>query len=508
MGPPPLSLTEEAPPGQTERFSKRAVAIITCITCITGISNLLAGLLTVCIPVIAVELKIPAGLELWPASAFALACGCTLLLCATVADLVGCRRICLAGALLQSGSAVGAGLAASPAQLIALRVLAGVAASLCLPSAVGIAARSFPAVSKPRTRAVAFSAMGGGQAIGFGLGLALGGVFSDTIGWRWGFHATAALNVLILVLAWWSLPANLDEKFSGQAMLARLLQEVDWVGVMIISASLALLSYVLAVVADAGAKEQIRKPLNLTLLCLGLALLPAFVMWMHFQTSRGRPALIPNKMWTNVPFASVCAIVFFVWGSLNATEQLSALYLQDVRGFSALTSSLYFLPAPICGFLMNAAVAFVLPYLRPSVAVPVACCASGLGPLLLAVLCKVQGPSYWNGIFQAMAISPLGADLMYTIAMLVVTDTFPVKTEALAGGVFNMLAQIGKSVGIASTVIVAQQVSSSAKASTDEEILLQGYVAGWWYNTGLSFVSVLLGLWGLRNIGRLGIKED
>ncbi|KAF5657632.1 integral membrane protein [Fusarium heterosporum] len=498
---------EEVPPRQTKRSSGRAMAIITCITCITGIGNLLAGLLTVCIPVIAVDLRIPAGLELWPASAFALACGCTLLLCATVADLVGCRRICLVGALVQSGSAVGAGLATSHSQLIALRVLAGIAASLCLPSAVGIAARSFPTASKPRTRAVAFSAMGGGQAIGFGLGLALGGVFSDTIGWRWGFHAAAVLNVLTLVLAWWSVPANLDEKFSRQAMLARVLQEVDWVGVLIISASLALLSYVLAVVADADAKEQIRKPLNLTLLCLGLTLLPAFIMWMHFQTSRGRPALIPNKMWTNLPFASVCAIVFFVWGSLNATEQLSALYLQDVPGFSALTSSLYFLPAPICGFLMNAAVAFVLPYLRPSIAVPVACCASGIGPLLLAVLCKAQGPSYWNGIFQAMAISPLGADLMYTIAMLVVTDTFPTKTEALAGGVFNMLAQIGKSVGIASTVIVAQQVSSF-KAGTDEEVLLQGYVAGWWYNTGLSFMSVLLGLWGLRNIGKLGIKKE
>ncbi|KAM5342138.1 hypothetical protein ACJ41O_015169 [Fusarium nematophilum] len=482
----------------------RTVAIISCITCITGISNLLAGLLTVCIPVIATDLGIAPGLELWPASAFALACGCTLLLCATAADLLGCRRVCLAGGLLQAASALGAGLTQTSAQLIALRTIAGLAASLCLPSAVGIVSETFPDKHVPRSRAVAYSAMGGGQAVGFGLGLALGGAFSDTVGWRWGFHATAGLNGLVLVLAWYSLPAGIDRGATfGRDTFDRLRKELDWVGALLISTSLALLSYVLAVVSESNASQRLREPLNLVLLCLGVALLLAAAFWMRFQTRRQRPALIPNELWANVPFTSVCITVFLVWGALNASEQLAALYLQDIRGFSTLTSSLYFLPAPIAGLIMNVIIAIALPYLKPSLAAPAACCVSGLAPLLLAVLCRKNGPDYWHGIFQAITINPLGADLMYTIAMLVVTDAFPAKMQALAGGVFNMLAQIGKSVGIATTVMVAQQMAAPKQAGGSAEALLRGYCAGWYYNCGMGFLSVLVSVWGLRSVGKL-----
>lgn len=507
---PGASSPASAEHSETTPSTSRTAAIIFSITCITGISNLLAGLITVCIPVIAADLGIKPGLQLWPASAFALACGCTLLLCATAADLLGCRRVCLLGALLQAGSALGAGLSTTPTQLIALRAFAGVAASLCLPSAAGIVSHAFPGDTRPRSRTAAFSAMGGGQAVGFGLGLVLGGVFSDTVGWRWGFHATSILNVVVLAIALWALPAGVDDDAPlGRATLARLQKELDWVGALVISTSLALLSYVLAIVTDSDASVHMRAPLNIVFLVAGVALLPVYVYWMHYQTDRGRPALIPNELWKSKPFTSVCVTVFLVWGALNASEQLTALYLQDVRGFSTFTSSLYFLPAPVCGFLMNIAVALFLPYLKAAYAVPVACFVSGLAPLLLAALCRVHGPSYWQAVFQAMALNPLGADLMYTIAMLVVTDAFPQKTQALAGGVFNMLSQIGKSVGIATTAIIAQQVSSPLMASVDsKEALLRGYHAGWWYNCGMSFVAVFVSLWGLRSVGRLGVKRD
>ncbi|KAJ0122694.1 uncharacterized protein J7T55_003210 [Diaporthe amygdali] len=352
--------------------------------------------------------------------------------------------------------------------------------------------------------------MGGGQAVGFGLGLALGGIFSDSVGWRSGFHATSILNIVVLVIALWSLPVSVDDDAPlGRATITRLQKELDWIGALLISTSLAFLSYVLAVVTDSDATSHMRVPLNIVLLVTGVALMPVYVFWMHHQTDRGRPALIPNELWKNQPFTSVCVTVFLVWGALNASEQLTALYLQDVRGFSTLTSSLYFLPAPVCGILTNIAVALLLPYLKASFAVPVACFVSGLAPLLLAALCQAHGPSYWQAVFQAMAINPLGADLMYTIAMLVVTDAFPQKTQALAGGVFNMVAQIGKSVGIATTAIIAQQVSSPLMLNSDsKEAMLRGYHAGWWYNCGLSFVSVFVSLWGLRSIGRLGVKRD
>ncbi|KAJ4219505.1 hypothetical protein NW759_007895 [Fusarium solani] len=384
---------------------------------------------------------------------------------------------------------MGAGLAATTTQLISLRAAAGVAASFCLPSAVGVAAHRFPASSHPRLRNAAFAAMGGGQAVGFGLGLALGGVCAGTIGWRWGFHATALLNGVVLALAIWALPASVDGGCLGRESFVRLGRDVDWVGALLVSACLALLSYELAVATASNAEQAMREPLNIALLSTGLALSPAFGLWMRRQTRLGRPALISNTLWANLPFTAVCATVFLIWGALNAGEQLTALYLQDVRGESALHTSLYFLPAPICGALMNVAIGILLPYLRPSLAVPAGCLVSG----------------YWGAMFQATTLNPLGADLIYTIANLVVTAAFPTKTQALAGSVFNMLAQIGKSVGIATTVVIARQVTAGGD---DKEALLRGYKAGWWYNCGLGFASVAVSFWGLRSVGKLGIKRE
>ena len=156
---------------------------------------------------------------------------------------------------------------------------------------------------------------------------------------------------------------------------------------------------------------------------------------------------------------------------------------------------------------MNVAIG-VLPYLRPSLAVPVGCFVSGVAPLLPATLCHVDGPGYWRCIFQAMALNPLGADLIYTIANLVVTAAFPTRTQGLAGGVFNMMAQIGKSVGIATSAVIARQVTAQVKEVGTKEALLLGYKAAWWYNCSLSFVSVAVSFWGLRSITRLGVKRD
>lgn len=308
-------------------------------------------------------------------------------------------------------------------------------------------------------------------------------------------------------LALWALPTGVDPSLK-RTIISHLKGNIDWIGALLISASLALLSYILAVATGTDAARLMRQPINAVLLCLALALLPAFSLWMRYQENRGRPALIPNSLWKSVPFATVCATVLLVWGALNASEQLAAFYLEDIRGFSTMTSSLYFLPAPICGALMNVAIAVLLPYLRASVAVPVGCFVSGIAPVILATLCRINGPGYWRGVFQAMALNPLGADLIYTIANLVLTDAFPADMQALAGVVFNMLAQVGKSVGIATTAIIAQQITASCGVFDPKKASLQGYKAGWWYNFGMRCTAGVIGIYGLRSVGKLGVKRD
>jgi predicted MFS family arabinose efflux permease len=87
--------------------------------------------------------------------------------------------------------------------------------------------------------------MGGGQPIGFSFGLVLGGVFADTIGWRWGFHLCAIVNTIVFGIALFGLPKLADRQTQ---VLYRLRTEIDWVGITLGSTSLALLSYCFAYV--------------------------------------------------------------------------------------------------------------------------------------------------------------------------------------------------------------------------------------------------------------------
>ena len=85
--------------------------------------------------------------------------------------------------------------------------------------------------------------MGAGQAFGFCVGLVLGGLFVDTIGWRAGYYMCAATNVAFALVSFWSVPKDKQESHN---VMRRLQGELDWVGAAMISTSLGLLSYVLA----------------------------------------------------------------------------------------------------------------------------------------------------------------------------------------------------------------------------------------------------------------------
>ena len=175
-----------------------------------------------------------------PISIYALTCGCTLLLLGSVADVVGSRPMYLTGCLLQSAFTLACGLAQTGTQLIVFRAFAGIAISFCLPSAVSIITSTFP---EGKSRNIAFASMGGGQPIGFSFGLVLGGIFADTIGWRWGFHISAIANTIVFVLGLFGLP-KVDNKLPH--VWSRLKSDIDWVGILFGSASLALLSYCFA----------------------------------------------------------------------------------------------------------------------------------------------------------------------------------------------------------------------------------------------------------------------
>jgi hypothetical protein len=150
----------------------------------------------------------------------------------------------------------------------------------------------------------------------------------------------------------------------------------------------------------------------------------------------------------------------------------------------------------------------VIHKLRANWAIVFSVLISCISPILAAVM-KPSDP-YWEFVFPAITLSAVGVDVLFTASNLVVTNAFPDKTQALAGGVFNTIAQIGKSVGLAISAVIANSISTPLENSQRPHtmVLLEGYRGAWWYCLGLTATVVVVSAAGLRDIGKLGVKRD
>ncbi|RYP79002.1 hypothetical protein DL769_003092 [Monosporascus sp. CRB-8-3] len=474
----------------------QASLVVTALTGVSFLNTMGSGILTVALPTIVRDVGLDGTLLLWPASVYALAAGCTLLPFGAVGDVVGARRVWLTGAALYSLFTLAVGLCRTPAQLIGFRAVLGLAIAMCLPTAVSLTTNGF---LPGRWRNLAFACQGMGQPLGYSLGLILGGVFTDTIGWRWGFYISAIINAVLAACAFRVLPSPPHDKVN-KALFQRLLHGTDWVGAVTISASLGILSYVFSVISRDY--KSLREAYNIVLFVLAVCLIPAFVFWVHRQERLGRPALVPNSLWRNVPFTSICAAVFFTWAVFNAYQYFSALYFEHVEDLSALETSIRFLPMVIVGAATNIVTGFLVEKVKVRHLVSYSAVVTLASPLLMALVTPSWG--YWKGAFIAMLLSPLHPDVLFTVSNLIISQAYPGKSQSLAGGVFNAVSQIGNSVGLAVTAAIS---SSVAQQSSSDDALLRGYHAAFWTCFAAMFLVVPITFFGLKKGGKVGASK-
>lgn len=228
-----------------------------------------------------------------------LTCGSCHLTFGAIADVVGSRTINLIGSVLIGVFVLASGLVETGVQLICMRALQGMGAAMFLPTSISAISN---AVAAGRVRNVGFSCTGLAQPLGFLVGLVLGGILVQTVGWRAGYYTSGSVVLSLAAMGWWTIP-NDTPAAAPRNMLASIAREIDWVGAGIASASMALLSYVLSMVTTST--EYIHRPYIIALLTMSLVFLMASPLWMRRQTQHARPALIPNALWKNLPFTSV-----------------------------------------------------------------------------------------------------------------------------------------------------------------------------------------------------------
>ncbi|KAH7170002.1 putative MFS transporter [Dactylonectria macrodidyma] len=483
---------------RSSRLQKVVVTIQ--LSGVTFTSSLINGLVIVGLPAITEDLQLPSSLAFWPASVSGLATASTLLIAGSVADVLGPRGVDLVGCFASGALMIGSGSARKGTELVAMRALQGVGLALHLASSVAIITQLMP---KGRSRNLAFSCLGLSQPLGFSVGLVLGGIFVDTIGWRAGWFLSGGLTLLFAVIGVWALPRSpLDRRLVD--ILEDVKTKIDWVGAILASSFMTLLCYLLAVLsADV---TRIKEPFSIVLLALSPVALLCFIGWVHHRVQKERPALIPNSLWKNATFSSICATIALSFAVLNSMELFCSLFFQEIQELPAIQASIRILPCTLVGALVNLIMGFFVhkfPAIWIVTVTSVLCAGS---PLLMAVI-QPSWP-YWGNAFVAQLLQPVSCDALFTVGLIVITDVFPEDTQALAGAVFNTAAQFGSALGLAILQVISTMVTKEQKNMEEIPALMEGYRASFWTMFGFMILCTVIGILGLRRTGKIGLKRD
>ncbi|KAF4990276.1 hypothetical protein FGRMN_8584 [Fusarium graminum] len=491
-------VTPEPPRDNASRLQKIAVTFqLSGVNFACSATN---GLIIVGLPRMTADLQLPASLAFWPSSVQGLATASTLLLAGALSDVLGARSVDLIGCILSGVFMLACGFVHHGEELVTLRALQGVALALHLSSSVALVSKTLP---RGRGRNLAFACLGLSQPLGFSCGLVLGGVLVQTIGWRSGWYLYGGINLVLSAVGFWSLPKS-EPLGSLEDVLRRVATKVDWLGTLLASTFMALLSYFLAVISTDV--YRVKEASSIVILCLSLISLPLFAGWMHVQVKRGSPALIPNSFWSNHSFTSICATIALSNAVINSLELFASLFFQEVQHLSALNAAIRILPSVVVGVALNFTTGLVVHKIPAIWLIVTTSILTAISPLLMALISPTW--TYWSAAFVAQVLMPFSADVLFTVGLIVVTETFPEDKQAIAGSVFNAASQFGNAVGLAIMQVVSTLVTKQHKGVPSAEALLQGYKASFWTMFSFMILCAAIGGVGLRKAGMVGVKQD
>ncbi|MET9676610.1 MFS transporter [Streptomyces sp. NPDC006482] len=401
------------------------------------------AIVNVALPSVGADLGSGSASLSWVANAYLITFGGLLLLAGRCADLLGHRRVLLAGlALLAAASAAG-GLAPGAAALVAARAAQGVGAALAAAAAFALLLLLFPH-GPARHRALgAFAAMGG---LGGVLGTVLGGVLTELLGWRSTFWLNVLIAAVLAILALRLLDDRPGRPSGG----------FDLAGALTATAGTGLVAYALV----GGAAFGWTSARTLGAGGAGLALLLAFAA----VETRAAAPLVPPQVLARPALRLANVLAALAQTALFPMFFLVSLYLQSVLGYAPLGGGLGLLPlslvvvavAPQTGRLL-----FRIGLHRTMTLGFVLLCA---GTLWLALALTA------DGTFASTVLAPsllLGAALplvMVTTNVAATAEAAPEET-GLASGLVNTSQQFGSVLGLAVLVAVATSRTEAGDAT-------------------------------------------
>jgi EmrB/QacA subfamily drug resistance transporter len=377
-----------------------------------------------------------AGLE-WIVIAYGLMLGGFLLLGGRLGDLLGRRRVLLAGLGLFTGASVLAGLSQSTGLLIAARALQGFGAALVAPSALSILAVTF-AEGRERNKALGiFGAIGGSSA---SVGVLASGLLTDGPGWRWIFFINVPIGIALIASAARYLPVSIRAAGS---------RRFDALGAITVTAGLLLLVYGL----NHGALHGWATAGTLGSFIGAAALLAAFVR----VESRSRQPLVPFAVLRNRTMVAADLSAFLLFGAFFSFIFLVSLLLQQLLLYSPTKTGVAWLATSVTGFLVAGFSSAKLVGrfgVKRLLVGGFALAAVGLGLLTLVP----SDAGYVADLLPALLLLGVSVGLTGPTVQIGAMTGVQRQQAGLASGLVETMREIGGAVGIAavSTVLVSR----------------------------------------------------
>ena len=414
------------------------------------------AVVNVALPSIQVDLGFSQGNLQWVISAYALVFGGLLLLGGRAADLLGRRRVFLAGLVVFTAASLLAGLAWSEESLIAARALQGLGAAVISPAALSILSTTF---AEGKERNIALGVWGAVGGFGAAAGVLLGGVFTDTLGWEWIFFVNVPVGVVAFLLA----PVLLDESRDARV------RHFDATGAVLVTTGLASLVYA---ITQAGQDGWLGAE-TVGFGALALALLTGFVAW---ELRQDEPLMRFGILRSStVSGANVAGLILGT--ALFSMFLMLTLYMQQVLGYSPMKTGVAYLAVAGTAIIWSTVAAQLVTRIgvKPVLVVGMLSLTAGL-----AYFTQVSvGGSYLGDLLPGFLLAGLGIGFSFVPISIAALAGVHNSEAGLASGLFNTSQQIGGALGIAalSSIATSRTEDAVASGSALPDALVTGFTA-------------------------------
>ena len=396
-----------------------------------------ATITNVALPTIQSALKINNSDLQWVINSYTLAFGGLLLLGGRASDLLGRRRIFVLGTLLFAGASLMNGLAWSSESLIIFRGIQGIGAALISPAALSVIMTSFKE-GPERTKALGvWSAIAAGGAA---VGLLLGGIITEYVGWEWIFYINVPIGLAVIAAAFRWVPES-------HADLGH--RRFDFAGAISVTAGLMLLVYAIVGTLEHGFTSA----RTLTLFAISVALLVTFVL----IEARTKAPLVRLALLRVRSLAVANLAMLSVAAGMFAFFYFATLYIQIVLGFQPVRAGAAFLPFAF-GIGIGAGTAQVaVAKLGVRMTGAIGLLVAALGITMMGATLDVDGTYWW--LFGGMIAMSVGLGWTFVPFTLIATTNVSDDEAGLASGIFNTSQQIGGAIGLAILSTIANNAT-------------------------------------------------